>query len=284
MEGGGRHVQREQHALTRGRTLRFATRLSLVLALAAAATTIVLVSLREPSLERAWDEDVAVLAGVDLPPGGAVRLRGVRDWRYTRDAVVSKRYFDGRYDPSDLTGLWLYEQELGLGGLVAHTFLVFEFDAGSIPEAERWLGLSVETRREAGETYSIVRGMLREFEVTHVWATERDLVTRRVEHLDYPLTRYRVDVPDEHLGRIFLQFLRETAALATTPRWYNTLITNCTSSLIRYVNQVEPGAIPRHYSSVFTGRADGHLQRLGYLDPGSALPITRAWLAENSIR
>jgi hypothetical protein len=243
-----------------------------------------LASVREPSLERTWDEDVAVLAGVELLPDGTVRLIKIRDWRYTRDSVVSKRYFDGRYDPADITGLWLYEQELGLGGLIAHTFLVFEFSSsyGDIPG--RWLGLSVETRREAGERYSIVRGMLREFEVTHVWATERDLVTRRVELLDYPLTRYRVDVPEEYLGRIFLQFLRETAALATTPRWYSTLTTNCTSSLIEYVNEAEPGAIPRHYSSVLTGRADDHLRRLGYLDPDYALPITREWLARSPLR
>ena len=248
------------------------------------AVLAILVAAREPSLERTWDDDVAVLAGVELQPDGAVRLSDVRDWQYTRDSVVSQRYFDARYDPADIVGLWLYEQELGLGGRVAHTFLVFEFGPGAIPEPERWLGLSVETRREAGEKYSIVRGMLREFEVTHIWATERDLVTRRVEYLDYPLTRYRVDVPDEYLGRIFLKFLRETDALATTPRWYNTLTTNCTSSLIEYVNQVEPGAIPRHFSSVLTGRADEHLRRLGYLDPDYALPITRDWLAANTIR
>lgn len=252
----------------------------------AATVAIAALLAREPSLDRTWDEDVAVLAGVELLPDGAVRLNDIRDWRYTRDSVVSKRYFDARYDPADITGLWLYEQELGLGGLVAHTFLVFEFDEsyGGGDGPGRWLGLSVETRREAGEKYSIVRGMLREFEVTHVWATERDLVRRRVEHLDYPLTRYRVDVPDEYPGRIFLQFLHETAALATTPRWYNTLTTNCTSSLIKYVNQAEPGAIPRHYSSVLTGKADDHLKRLGYLDSDYALRITREWLAGSALR
>jgi hypothetical protein len=126
--------------------------------------------------------------------------------------------------------------------------------------------------------------MLRDFELTHVWATEEDLVTRRVEHLDYPLTRYRVEVPDEYLSRILLQFLRETADLAVTPRWYNTVRTNCTSSLIEYVNEMEPGAIPSHYSSVLTGRADDHLRRLGYLDPDYAVSITREWLAANRLR
>jgi hypothetical protein len=211
-----------------------------------------------------------------------VGLTSVRDWRYARDAVVSKGYFDQRYDPSDIVGLWLYEQELGFGGRIAHTFLVFEFGESYGPA--RWLGLSVETRREVGESYSLVGGVLRKFEVTHTWATEEDLVTRRVELFDYPLTRYRVSVPHEYLGRIFQQFVQETATLATTPRWYNTLTTNCTSSLVDYVNEVRADAIPWNYSLVLTGRADSYLARLGYLDLSSAQPVTRAWLETNKLR
>ena len=231
---------------------------------------------RDPSLEREWDEDVRVLSGVETLPDGAIRLTSVRDWRYTRESVVTKRYFAERYDPSDVTALWLYEQEIGLGGRIAHTFLVFEFPESYGPA--RWLGLSVETRREVGETYSLIGGVLRSFEVTHIWATEEDLVTRRVELLDYPLTRYRVSVPDEYLPRILRQFAEETAALATSPRWYNTLRTNCTSSLVSYVNEVKADAIPWNYSLVLTGRADTYLARLGYLDIASAQPITRDWL------
>lgn len=246
------------------------------------AVAALVVSARVPSLSRTWDEDVAVLAGVGWLPDGRVRMEGIRDWRYSRDSVISRDYFDASYDPADITGLWLYEQELGLGGLIAHTFLVFEFGEDHGPT--RWLGLSVETRREAGETYSILRGMLRDFELTHVWATEEDLVTRRVEYLDYPLTRYRVDVPAEYLSRIFRQFLEATAELARTPRWYNTVRTNCTSSLIEYVNGLEPGAIPGHYSSVLTGRADDHLVRLGYLDARSATPVNRESLERGGLR
>lgn len=117
-----------------------------------------------------------------------------------------------------------------------------------------------------------------------MWATEEDLVTRRVEHLDYPLTRYEVVVPEEYLGPIFLRFVEETATLSETPRWYNTLTTNCTSSLVTYVNRVQPGAIPWHYSFVFTGWVDEYLARLGYLRAASAQPITRDWLAANPLR
>lgn len=241
-----------------------------------------LVAVRTPSLTRVWDEDVAVLAGVEISSEGPVRLFDVRDWSYTQDSIVSKRYFDASYNPKDIVDVWMYEQQLDDRGWIAHTFLVFEFDESYGPG--RFLGLSVETRRELGEEYSIVGGVLRSFEVTHIWATEADLVTRRVQFLDYPLTRYRLEIPDEYRARIFVKLAEETGELASTPRWYNTATNNCTSSLIQYVNESEPDAIPAHYSYVFTGKVDDYLEKLGYLDPTSALAITRDYLAVNDLR
>jgi len=240
------------------------------------------VAMRRPSLNREWDEDVRVLAGVETSTGASVTLRNIRDWHYTNNAVVSKHYFDASFDPRHIIDVWMYEQELDRAGLISHTFLVFEF-VESYGTA-RYLGLSVETRRELGEQYSLIGGSLRAFEVTHIWATERDLVTRRVQYLDYPLTRYRLQFQQEYRARIFLKLTQETEKLAVNPRWYNTVVNNCTSSLIRYVNESEPNAIPMHYSFVFTGKVDDYLERLGYLDPASSLAITRDYLAGNDLR
>lgn len=251
--------------------------------LAAVVTVLVLVVLmRSPSLDREWDEDVRVLSGVTISESGEVTFSHIRNWTYTLDTVESKNYFSKQYDPADIKDLWMYEQELDSRGLIAHTFLVFEFDEGY--GDGRYLGLSIETRRELGEEYSVVGGALRSFEITHIWATENDLITRRVRFLDYPLTRYRLDIPDEYLARIFTKFARETTELARTPEWYNTLTNNCTSSLIKYVNQEEPGAIPRHYSYVFTGRADDYLAELSFLDATSELTIDRAYLSSQPLR
>lgn len=243
---------------------------------------VTLVGTRRPSLDRSWDEDVRVLAGVEEQADGPIQLTDVRNWSYTRDSIVSKGYFDETYHPRDVAGMWLYEQPLDGLGLIAHTFLVFEFDESY--GDRRWLGLSVETRREAGEEYSIVWGMLRTFEVTHIWATEEDLVRRRVEYLDYPLRRYRLDIPRDYQSRIFAKMTEETADLAVEPRWYHTALHNCTSSLIRYVNESEPDAIPLHYSYVFTGRIDEYLEFLGYLDRTQAEDITRDYLSERPLR
>ena len=258
---------------------------SLVLAIAAAGILIV-VSMREPRLDRVWDEDVSILAGVDFPikssEESSVELTRIRDWVYADQSIVSKNYVDVTYDPADLVEMWMYEQELDSAGRIAHTFLVFEFDDSY--GDQRFLGLSVETRREEGEEYSLLGGSLRAFEITHIWATERDLVRRRVQYLDYPLTRYRLQIPEETRSRIFVKMARETKDLSHSPKWYNTVVNNCTSSLIKYVNESEPGAIPFHFSYVFTGRVDDYLEQLGYLDGESALAVTREYLTINALR
>lgn len=243
---------------------------------------LLLTAMRSPSLEREWDEDVRVLAGVELSGDGTVRLTDVRDWAYAVDTVLSRSYFDARFDPRDIVDLWMYEQILDERGLIAHTFIVFEFDSTYGPA--RFLGISVETRRESGETYSLIGGMLRSFEVTHIWATERDLVARRVQYLDYPLRRYRLNLPEDSRARVFTQFARETRDLASQPQWYNTVTRNCTSSLIQYANGSRPGALPWHYSWIFTGKVDEYLAELGYLDPHSMVAVTRDYLASNELR
>lgn len=260
------------------RKLKWAGLLALMGVLAVAART----ALRTPSLERHWDEDVRVLAGVALSEDGSVRLTDIRDWRYAVDSIVDKSYFDATFDPADIVDLWMYEQILDKRGLIAHTFVVFEFDESYGPA--RYLGISVETRRESGEKYSLVGGVLRDFEVTHIWATERDLVTRRVQYLDYPLTRFRLNLPADSRARVFTQFTRETSDLASRPSWYNTVTRNCTSSLIQYANESRPGALPWHYSWIFTGKVDEYLAELGYLDPQSMVAITREYLAANELR
>jgi hypothetical protein len=68
------------------------------------------------------------------------------------------------------------------------------------------------------------------------------------------------------------------------PRWYNTVINNCTSSLIKYVNESEPGAIPLHYSYALTGKVDEYLEQLGYKASGYSLHITRDFLEAQDLR
>ncbi len=257
-------------------------RRTLLVLLTAVFVLLIFVFVREPSLSRTWDEDVSILAGVEISNDATVSLTQIRDWRYAISSISSKSYFDASFDPKDIVAMWMYEQQLDASGLIAHTFLVFEFAESY--ERGRYLGLSVETRREQGEEYSIIGGALRSFEITHIWATERDLVTRRVQFLDYPLTRYQLEIPAEYRSQIFSKFAKETQSLASVPRWYNTVSNNCTSSLIKYVNESEPGAIPFHYSYALTGKVDEYLEQLGYKAPDYSLHINRDFLESHKLR
>ena len=218
-----------------------------------------------PSMDRVWAEDMELMARGEVTADDRVRLSDIRDWRYAPDSVLSRAYRNGVWDPDDIQEVWLYTQEFDRWGLTAHTFLVFEFDDayGDL----RFLGISMEARREEGEEYSILRGLLRGFEAAVVWATEEDLVSRRTVYAQKPVHRFRLLVEPAARAAIFRGMVEETRALETQPRWYNTALYNCTNSLIRFTNHTEPGAIPRHYSWVLTGRIDEYLLRLGFLDP-----------------
>ena len=183
------------------------------------ATVAVVIS-RTPQLDRIWDPDVRVLAEVVIADDRSqFTLSNVRNWRYADDGPISREYFNETYRFADLTGMFLYEQILDHRGWIAHTFVVFEFNASY---AHPRLGVSVETRRELGEQYSLLKGALRGFELTHTWASETDLVERRVKYLGYALTKYRIKQAALQQQQYLLNFLKQTSALSHTPRWYNT--------------------------------------------------------------
>lgn len=93
------------------------------------ATVAVVIS-RTPQLDRIWDPDVRVLAEVVIADDRSqFTLSNVRNWRYADDGPISREYFNETYRFADLTGMFLYEQILDHRGWIAHTFVVFEFNA-----------------------------------------------------------------------------------------------------------------------------------------------------------
>jgi hypothetical protein len=169
---------------------------------------------------------------------------------------VSRKYFDATYEIDDLRATSVYEQLLASRGLIAPTFVVFDFGT-NYPTPK--IGVSVETRREVGEHYSLIKGALRGFELTHPWASERDLVERRVKYLGYSSSQYPVAQKLPNQMRYLENFLLQTAALSREPRWYNTLTSNCTNVIIETANQISPGFLPFDKSFVLTGLADDYL-------------------------
>jgi hypothetical protein len=95
----------------------------------------------------------------------------------------------------------------------------------------QYVAISVEARREPGETYGPLTGMFKQFELIYVVGDERDLIGSRAVHGDYDVYLYPIRTTRERIRTLFLEMLARSNALATKPEFYNTLTNNCTSNV-----------------------------------------------------
>src|SRR5947209_2821672 len=132
---------------------------------------------KQPSNDREWEYGMATLAGASVD-GNIVHLEHVRDYTWTPDGPQSSDYVSRTYDVSHLARVWFIKEPFPLGpmggfGAVAHTYFMFDFDD------QPPVGLSVEARREKGETFDGLHGLVNDFELIYIWGTERDLTGSR---------------------------------------------------------------------------------------------------------
>ena len=240
--------------------------LLIILAVVVVAVLIAILQLdlKAPRADRNWEPEFANLTTFEDLGGGRWRLNNLRYWTWNESGAKDKIWGDRTIDENAVTALWYYVQPFGGWDGIAHTFVVFEL-AGKDGEAADYIGVSVEARREIGEVYSSLSGLFRAYELTYLWASEKDLLTRRAVYLPDELYGYRLNVPPETARAALRHFIARTNDLAARPRFYNTLSSNCTNELAKTVNGGGEDIIPYHYSFVLTGFADRYLHRLGYL-------------------
>lgn len=245
-------------------TIRRPARAALVGLLTAAALVVavgaLLVSLRAPRSDLDWAVDHAVPARVDGLDGGPVTIRDMRDFRHREGGAFEEGYRDLTFHPDDVRRVWFVlapfaDRWRGL----AHTFLSFELTG------DRYVSVSVEARREAEEGYSLMRGVLRGFEVTYVVGTEEDLVGLRALRGD-SLYMYPARADARRSRELFLDVLRRAEAVRISPEFYNTFLNNCTTNLRDHVNRIASDPLPWGWGMVFPGYSDGLALEHGLLD------------------
>ena len=207
------------------------------------------VLLAEPRLDRRWVDNLAYMPNVQLSPG-AFALDHVADWSYTSEGPVKRDDITFANTFDDLRNVWFIVEPQPGGEYAAHTLILFEFDG------DRIVGLTVEARLEQGEAYDAIAGTFNRYELSYIWATARELLTRRVTFLDKDVYVYPLQL-DENQKRNFLRLLLEgTIDVSTRPRFYNTVTSNCTNELARIAG------LGWHYSWVLTGYAPQRLYDL----------------------
>ncbi|KJS29134.1 MAG: hypothetical protein VR64_21540 [Desulfatitalea sp. BRH_c12] len=225
-----------------------------------------------PSNDRSWQPDVARLPHATMQ-NGKTTIHNVRNIEYRSEADYEVRYYDKVVDVSKLRSIDLFLSDWGFKAIV-HTLISFGFDDGS------YLCISIETRKEIGESYSSIKGLFRQYELIYVVADERDLVRLRTNYRQgETVYLYRVQGLTSETARLILQdYIQYINNLAAEPQWYNALTGNCTTQ-IRGHTRPYVGKVIWDWRILANGYIDELAYEVGSLD--NSLPFEQ--LKHNSI-
>ena len=223
----------------------------------------------KPSNDRDWSPDQAVLAYAEFR-GDQVTVHNIRHITYrTLDDYTVTRY-DKTFDLGELTSVDFIVVPFNDIPGVGHTMLSFGF------QDRDYLGVSVEIRKEKGETYAPLKGILRQFELVYVVADERDLLLRRVLLDLSDVHVYRARATPEQVRALFVDVMRRVDKLARQPEFYNTLSNNCTTNIRNHINHLVPDRVPYDYRVLLPGNSDKLAYDLGLIDTDTSFEQTRA--------
>ncbi len=218
-----------------------------------------LIILVRPSNERDWSLDQAGLAHAEFSKD-KVQIQNVRNAVYRSSADFDVHWETRSYDLSQVETLWFLVEPFSDWRGPAHTFLSFGFADG------KYLGVSVEIRKEKGEAFSPFLGLFRQYELIYVLADERDLITLRAKYRNDPVFLYKMRATPEKIRALLHSMLARANQLAVQPEFYHTLNNTCTSNIVDHIDMIAPGRIPFSYKTLLPAYSDDLSFDLGLID------------------
>ena len=227
---------------------------------------------QKPSHDREWDPTVAVLPKA-VRDGDAITIENVRNFDYRTLDDFTPRYETHTFHLANLKSADIIFFYWG-SPWMSHPVLVYDFG----PEG-RVCG-SIEVRYRKGQLYSVVRSFYRQQELILLVADERDVILRRTKHSqNQEAYLYHFHARAEELRTIFLDYIEAINKLCDTPRWYNGLFANCTTTFYRLPNS----QLRFDWRVLANGRLDRALYEDGRLDRGLPFQELRRLASLNEI-
>ena len=211
------------------------------------------------SNDRDWQPDVAVTPHATIN-GDLVTIHGVRNLDYRTETDFTPHWEDRTYDLRDLDSVDVIAVYWA-GKAIAHIMVSFGF------RGKDYLAVSIETRKEKGEAYSTFAGFFRQYELVYVVADERDVIRVRTNYRQpqEDVYVYRTRAPLKNIRRVFLDYIATINDMYQRPRFYNTLTTNCTTSILTHT-RINPESPPLSWKILLSGYVPDYLYELGRID------------------
>jgi hypothetical protein len=211
------------------------------------------------SNDRDWQPEVSVTPYATIN-GDLVTIHGVRNLDYRTETDFTPRWETRTYDLSRLDSVDLIAVYWG-SKAIAHTMLSFGFGG------KDYVAISIETRKEKGESYSTIAGFFRQYELVYIVADERDIIRVRTTYRQpqEDVYVYRARAPIANGRRVFLDYIKTMNEMHERPRFYNTLTTNCTTGVWLHT-KMNPESPPLSWKILLSGYVPDYLYELGRLD------------------
>jgi hypothetical protein len=224
---------------------------------------------QRPTLERLWRPDLAILPYADISDD-RITIHNIRWCRYRTEDNYDTRHYDIEFPLADVVQVDFLIVPFKGNPLLAHTMLSFGLRDG------RHFVISVEARLEQGETYSTVAGPNKRFELMYLIADERDIIPLRTEVRQVDVYLYPGRASPQQVQALLVDMLQRTNKLARDPEFYDLVRNNCTTNLVKHINQLRPGAIPADWRVLLPGHSDALAYELGLLDIPTSFAVAKA--------
>ncbi|MDD5164924.1 MAG: DUF4105 domain-containing protein [Candidatus Pacebacteria bacterium] len=213
-----------------------------------------------PSNDRSWTTDQAILSYADIK-GNLISIHDIRNFTYASTTSFTPNYYDKTFNINKLVKVWyIVEPFSGIPGS-AHTFLSFEF------ENNEFISISIEIRKEKGESFSPISGLFNQYELMYVIADERDVIKLRSNYRKDKVYVYPIKASIEKERALFLDMINRANTLKEHPEFYNTLTNTCTTNIAAHINKITPHSIPfLSLRILFPANSDKLAYDLGLID------------------
>lgn len=212
--------------------------------------------LQQPMIDRTWAADQAELPKVLIETDN-VSVQNFRANRYRSESDFDVSYKQFDFKLSELRRVWFLVQKFTWMQGLAHTFLTFEIETATGPQ---YFSVSVEIRREKGESYSPIKGIFRNYELNYVIGSEIDLIgVRTVMRPKDQVWMFPLNTDPKSVQMLFVDISDRMNQLAQKPEFYSTFFNNCTNNLVGHtyeltaesINAWDPRIVLPGYSARF---------------------------------
>ena len=211
----------------------------------------------EPSRDLDFSADVSRQVTGTIT-GNRLVLRDVRDFDWTSETDFKPNWVIRDYDLDHLRTLDLF-MAYWAGPEMAHVIFSFGFDDG------RYLAWSIEVRRLQGGEFSPIADLFKRNPLVIIASEERDVVRLRSNIRGENVQLYRLNTPPEITRKILLGYVSQANDLAEHPRFYNSLVTNCTTTIVTLIRSLGI-MIPLDWRLIVNGYLPDYAYEIGAID------------------